>query len=856
MFLKVFLTTILLCFATNIFAFQTIILEVRIVDQKGDLIANPTVRLKFGKNFVEKLNPTKTGEVTFSLKQSGKYQLEVEALGFKPNSQEVEINAGKNNLTVVLELNEIIENVKIEKDQQEKSVDESFSGFLTRQEIENLPDTPEEIEKELKRRYGEDTIIRVNGFGGKIPTKSQISSIKVSQSSFDAENHELGFTYVDIYTRAGKQEFSGSIAFIFNDESLNARNSFSNSRLPEQSRISDFFLLGPIKENSSLFFISYNTQTKIIKENIIARTPDNQQISSNVSKTSVSDYYASFTQNLKNNHIAKINYLFEPSKSENLGVGGFNLSQRGFSLSGKYQRLEVSESGYIGNRFLNDFRFEYINNRTNTIPNTNERTIIVLDAFTKGSSNNLGLNKNWNFSVADTLVFGVKQHAIKIGGWFNTEKVNQISQQNINGTFVFSSIADFQLNSPSIYTESPQQRNVNVTQFQLAGFAQDDWRIRKNLNLSLGLRYEWQNNLNDKNNFSPRFGFTWSPDKKGKLTFRGGVGVFYNWLETYDLTTIKSQSNELPSEIIISNPSFPNPFLSGSSQILPQSFWKISGNLKNPYIFHTSIGAENRLTKNLFLRVNYAYQKGVHQFRTRNINAPFIGIRPNEGFGNINQFESSAFFVKNTLKLGLSGSLAKNVAFNFDYTFSKKIDDIDDVFSLPNDNFNLKKDRSYASDDQRHRIYSSVNWIVKKNFQIAAIFVASSSLPFTITTGNDDNNDTSFNDRPLGGLRNSERGTWNNQTDLALSRLFSFFNRKNKSTGMTAVTMSSSEANTVLAMTDKNKRFSLKGFLRIENIFNQTNYQTYSGIQTSSFFRQPLSAINPRKINVGLRFNF
>jgi formamidopyrimidine-DNA glycosylase len=205
MHLKIFLILILLCFATSVFAIQISTLEIRIVDQTGDLIANSTVRLKREEKLVEEIEKAKSGEVIFSLKHHGKYLLEVEAVGFKPKSQETEIKAAKNNLTIVLELNEIIENVKIEKDQQEKNVDEAFSGFLTRNEIESLPDSPEEIEKELKRRYGEDTIIRVNGFTGKIPTKSQISSIKVSQSSFDAENHELGFNYVDIFTKVGKE---------------------------------------------------------------------------------------------------------------------------------------------------------------------------------------------------------------------------------------------------------------------------------------------------------------------------------------------------------------------------------------------------------------------------------------------------------------------------------------------------------------------------------------------------------------------------------------------------------------------------------------------------------------------------
>jgi TonB dependent receptor len=856
MFSKVFIIVMLLCFAKTIFAFQIATLEIKIVDQTGDFVFNSTVRLKFKDTLIEEVKQLKTGEVNFSLKQQGKYLFEVEAIGFKPKTQEIELKAGKNNLTIVLELKEIIENVKIEKDQQEKSVDEAFSSFLTRNEIENMPDSPEEIEKELKRRYGEDTIIRVNGFTGKIPTKSQISSIKVSQSSFDAENHELGFNYVDIFTKVGKEQFTGSIAFSFNDESLNARNPFSTSRLPEQRRVTDFFLLGPIKENSSSFSISYFNTIKAIKETLIARLPNNEIINSKVSKINVSDYSFDVTQNLKNNHIAKFNYLFNLSKSDNLGIGGFNLPERSFFSVGKYHQIRISESGYIGNRFLNDFRFEFISEKSKTTPYISARSITVLDAFARGGSDNRNENDNTTFSIADSLIFGIKQHALKIGVWINLEKRDEISEQNINGTFIFSSITDFLANRPSIYTESPNPRNVNISQFRLAGFVQDDWRIRKNFNLSFGLRYEWQNNLSDKNNFSPRIGFSWSPNKKGNLTFRGGAGIFYNWLETYHLTTIESQSIEQPSEIIITNPSFPNPFLSGSSQLLSQSYWKRSENLKNPYIFHTSIGLENRLPKNLFLRVNYTFQKGVHQFRTRNINAPLNGMRPNSSFGNINQFESSGFFAKNGLKIALGGNFFKNVAFNIDYTLSKKVSDIDDVFSLPSDNYNLLKDRSFASDDQRHRVYTSVNWRIKETFQISTIFTANSSLPYTITTGIDENNDTSFNDRPFGISRNSERGNWNNQADLAFSWLFSFMNRKNKSTGTTAVSTSSSEANTIFGATDEHKRFSAKTFIRVENIFNQTNYKTFSGVETSSFFKQPLSAINPRKIYIGIRFNF
>lgn len=853
---RVLLVMILQCFATSGFAFQISTLELRVVDQTGALIANSTVRLKLGRKLVEEIKHAKSGDIFFDLETQGQYLLEIEAVGFKSKSQELEVKPGRNVLVLELELNEIVENVEVEKDQQEKSVDEAFSGFLSRKEIESLPDSPEELEKELKARYGEDTIIRVNGFTGRVPAKSQISSIKVNQSSFDAENHELGFTYVDIFTKVGKQNFTGSIAFNFNDESINARNPFALARLPEQHRFTNFFLLGPVIENSSSFYLSYLNRNRAIEDNIIAILPNGRNATSDLTDTGISDYFLEFTQNLKNNHIAKISYLLNVSKSVNLGIGGFNLPERGFSSVGRFHQFRFSESGYIGDRFLNNFRFEFISDDTRIIPNTTGRTITVLEAFSKGSSGNQGANRNKTFSFADTLLFGFGQHALKIGAWTKIENRTELSSQNIIGTFVFSSIGDFEANRPSIYTESPEARTLGVSQLKLAFFIQDDWRIRKNLSLSFGMRYEWQNNLSDGNNFSPRVGFTWSPGKTGKTTLRGGVGVFYNWLEPYHLTTIEAQSIERPGEIVILNPGFPNPYSGGSIESLPKSYWKRSADLKTPYIFHSSIGIENRLPKKLLFRANYTFQKGVHQFRSRNVNAPYFGIRPNASFGNINQLESSSFFVRKSLRIGLSGSVTNDVSFNLDYTLSKKISDSDDAFRLPTDNFDLTKDRSVASDDQRHRLYASVNWIFKKSFQVSGIFTANSPLPYTITTGRDANGDTIFNDRPLGVLRNSERGAWNSQTDLAFSWLLSFVNRKGIASGTSAVSVSSSEANTILGYTDERKRFSVKNFLRIENVFNQTNYRAYSGVQTSSFFRQPISAFNPRRITLGIRFNF
>jgi outer membrane receptor protein involved in Fe transport len=65
-------------------------------------------------------------------------------------------------------------------------------------------------------------------------------------------------------------------------------------------------------------------------------------------------------------------------------------------------------------------------------------------------------------------------------------------------------------------------------QKELGAFVQDDFRVRPNLSLSIGLRYNWQNYLHDSNNFAPRFAFAYSAGKKRKTVFRGGAGIFYD----------------------------------------------------------------------------------------------------------------------------------------------------------------------------------------------------------------------------------------------------------------------------------------------------------------------------------------
>lgn len=847
-----------LLIAKTIFA-QSTSLHLQIIDQNSSLVPNVSVKLKSNNKIVKEITKENRQEIIVSKLEQGKYLLEIEAVGFRKHSQEIEITSGKNELTIKLEIAEVIENVEVDQDAQEKSVDEAFSGFLTKDQIAALPDDPEELKRELKRIAGdENVIIKVDGFTGEnLPQKSQIASVRIVRSSFDAENHELGFTYINIATKPGNPRFSGSLSFNFNDESLNARNAFSSGRFPEQSKNTIFFLSGPIKKDKTAFSATIIDFRNFTGQNVNAILPTRFFNGFVNSKSDFTIINTTINRNLSKHHNAKFDYEFTNSSGKNLGVGGFNLAERAFDTKNRTHQLRVSESGYISNKFLNEIRFEFKNETANTLPQSENVGVIVLDSFSRGGAGNFSRNSKSSFMFADNLLFGYKNHALKIGLQIEYERRNETSETNKTGTFIFSSLADFNLARPSLFTQNTATKQVNLSQIQLGFFVQDDLRIKKNLNLSFGVRYEFQNNLNDPNNFSPRIGFTWSPLKTGKLTFRGGGGIYYNWLETNNLSAILSNDFLQPSETIIINPSFPNPFLSGTSQILPRSYWQKDANLKNPYIIHASFGTESRLNKELRLRANYVYQKGVHQFRSRNINAPIFGIRPNSMFGNITNIESSAFFVRNSLDIGLNGSLGKNISFYFDYNLSKTISDNNGIFGLPSDNYNLNLDRSVANNDQRHRFSTSWSWAIRKGLRVSGSYTVNSPLPYTITTGRDDNNDTVFNDRPFGIKRNSQRGTWRNQMDLSFSYAFSFITKKDSDDGKSfGMITSSSDAATGFDFTDADKRFSMKLYATAENLLNQTNFDNFVGVQTSTLFLQPTSSYQARKIVVGLRFNF
>ena len=207
------------------------------------------------------ISTNQRGEARFNKLPAGRYQIHVEAPGFKAQDiEDIELGNGPHHREVTLEIDVIKVDVDVDEEAQVKNTNPNgpaFSNVLTEEQIAQLPDDPEEFENAINQLAGPGAQIRVNGFrGGKLPPKSQIREIRFRMNPYAPENHDAGFGLVDITTKPGVNAWHGSFNFGFRDEAMNGRQVFAPFRGPEQQRRFGLSMDGPIWKNHTSLFLN------------------------------------------------------------------------------------------------------------------------------------------------------------------------------------------------------------------------------------------------------------------------------------------------------------------------------------------------------------------------------------------------------------------------------------------------------------------------------------------------------------------------------------------------------------------------------------------------------------------------
>ncbi|HEX8722544.1 MAG TPA: hypothetical protein VF736_18150, partial [Pyrinomonadaceae bacterium] len=679
--------------------------------------------------------------------------------------------------------------------------------------------------------------IFVDGFtGGRLPPKESIREIRVNRNPFSAEYDRLGYGRVEIFTKPGTDRYRGQAHFNFNDESLNARSPFAATRAPYQTRRYGGNVSGPLSAKRASFFLDFERRETDDNDVVSAVVLDpglnpiafNQTVLSPDRRTTFSprlDYQINQTNTL----VAR--YTFERTTRENEGTGDFNLPSRAFDVENTQHTVQLTETAVINQKVINETRFQFERDRRTQQGGSNDPVIRVLEAFTGGGAQSgLSSNSQDRFELQNYTSWAAGNHSLKAGARLRADRLRDVSQQNFAGTFTFASGPAPQLDAagnvvtdasgnavptqitsleryrrtlllqgslcaantcspaalaeirargggPTQFSISGGDPQVSVTYIDFSPFIQDDWRVRPNLTVSAGLRYEKQNNIGSNLDFAPRLAFAWSPaadPRKQTTVIRGGFGVFFQRFGQ-NLTLQAARTTGGAQQFLVTDPAVldqavftpggvgnvPTPEQLASFQ-LQRTLRQVAPDLRTPYTMQTAFSVERQLPHRVTLSVSYIGARTLHALRSRNVNAPLPDaagrplrdaagalLRPDPTRGNVFQFESSGVFNQHQLVVNVNNRFSRAFTLFGNYTLNFARSDTDYAGNFPVNQYDLRGEYGNSAQDTRHRLFvggaiNALPWGVRLN----PILVANSGRPFNITVGRDLNGDTLFTERP------------------------------------------------------------------------------------------------------------
>ena len=470
-----------------------------------------------------------------------------------------------------------------------------------------------------------------------------------------------------------------------------------------------------------------------------------------------------------------------------------------------------------------------------------------------------GGRRTRDFQIENELEFTVKRaHQMEFGASIigNSYAVDEV--RNTSGTFTFASLEMYRDRIPTTYTQRTINPDGSYSLYRFGWYLQDNYRVNKSLMISGALRHDMQTHLSDWTNFSPRMSVNWTLPGR-KTTVRASIGVWPQFFEGSLYEQTLWANGQQQRDIVISNPGYPDPFLGGIPLAAqPPGIVRAHPDIVMPYTRRIGFGMDRTLTGWARLRANYSQQIGRNLFRSRDLNAPIDGVRPDAAIRNLTLLESTAHSLNRALEVNVMlNHRPRRFTANIGYTLGEALNESDGALSLPPDSFDLSNEWGPSRQDVRHRLSASMNTDLKAGFRMNMFLRAQSASPYNITTGLDENRDGQTNERPFGFVRNSARGEPTANVDLGLVWERSLGSRARVNAqrgGGGGGGGGGARGGGNNRATEGMLRFEI--FARATNVLNIVNPQNFSGVRTSPFFGRATSAAAMRRLVIGTRFFF
>jgi hypothetical protein len=620
---------------------------------------------------------------------------------------------------------------------------------------------------------------------------------------------------------------------------------------------------------------------------------------------------------LNDNNTITLRYGIVRGDIQGAGIGGFNLTSAGYHNHYLIQTGQFIETSVHG-ATVNETRFQLYHNAQQLQADSAGPSIQVLGSFTAGGStlgHNLDVGTYSELQNNTTSVRGA--HGLRFGVRARYQVDDNVSPQNFNGTFTFSgglapvlnanqqvvldagqSVLE-QIDSIERYRRTivfqqqgltPAQilargggasqfsiatgtAETTVHRFDVAVFAGDDWRLRPDLTLNLGLRYENQPDIHDRGDIAPRVGFAWAPgghanNPRPKTVLRGGFGIFYDRFSLSNLLTAARYNGIVQQQYVVTNPDFfpnvPSPgALAGfqSQQVIQQ----LSPTLRSPYVLQSAATLERQLPKSTTVAVTYTNSRGFRELRSNDINAPFPGTYnpavPGSGVfplghpGTVFDMESSGVFRQNQLLVNVNSKVSPTISLFGTYVINRAMSNTDGLGTFPANPYSAVGEYGPAAFDIHQRVNTGGTVNTRWNVRLSPFIALQSGAPFDITTGSDLYGTTLFTARPgiatdltRPGLiqtpyglldpnpagsgerlvsRNFGRGPGQMAVNLRIAKIFAFGAEKKAAQSSGGIFAAPAE-----------RHYSLSASLSIRNLLNHTNPGPIIGNITSPLFGQ------------------
>jgi len=825
-----------------------------VIDQDAAALGGAQVTLKGGEPLRSLATTTDaSGVFRFEKLNAGVYELLITREGFTPTTARVTIgNQAPDPLRIILSVADLQQEVSISAADTQVNTDAGGNldvVALNRDALDNLPALDQNYIDALSgfvsagdTSTGGVTLVVDGMEADKVGVSpSAIQEVKINNNPYSAEYSRPGRGRIEVVTKPGSAQFHGGFNFLFRDEHLNARNVFAEARQPEQRRIYEGALTGPLvrsKAHPTTFLTSFDREEEDLQSIILGAGP-NGTIRDTFPRTSRNlDFSVRLTRQMSEKSTLSAVYSYEDESVDNQGVGGFNLPEVATNFKNREDRLRFNHDWIISPKLANQISVLLGRYDTKTVSVNQAQRIIVQDNFTSGGAQVDTLRTEAHWTLNEALTWSQGNHVVKGG-----IQVPDFSRRGINdrsnsaGTFYFSSLQDYLDGRPFKFVQQQGMTKLVFWEIVLGAYAQDEIRLRPNLSATMGLRYDRQNYFNgDGDNFAPRLSVAWAPDKNRKTVIRGGLGVFYDRTGPTPIFDLLRFDGQRLRKYVVNNPGFPDPFSAGQSiSSEPSSVVRLASDAVIPYTLQSGVGIERQLQKSLTLTVNYYHTSGVNLFRSRDANAPLpplFGPRPDPNFSLVRQIESTGRQVGHSLELGLRGNITPYFIGMVQYVFGRHRNDTGGIATFPANSHDLTGEWGRADFDVRHRFNLLGTIKAGKYFNLGVALALNSGAPYTIITGRDDNNDSLTLERPAGVGRNTMEGPGNAQLDLRWSRDFHLSKQK------------------------KDEGPKLTVGMNALNVTNRVNFAGYVGNLNSPFFGQAVAARAPRRLQLSFKLAF